>query len=104
MNLAILGVVACPHEPDILDLVLTHSLICPTYIQPYIAVNFGNHNPFAQGNISKYGSSCIRISDDFQQYKFGNYNPFAQENIITGADRRTKIFGLNSMEKHISQL
>ena len=41
---------------------------------------------------------CIKISDNFQQCNFRNYNSFAQGNVITGADRRTKIFGLNSMK------
>ena len=46
---------------------------------------------------------CMRISGNFQRYNFGNYNPFALGNTITGADCRTNIFGLNTMEKHISQ-
>ena len=46
---------------------------------------------------------CMRISGNFQQYNFGNYNPFALGNTMTGAYYRTNVFGLNSIEKHISQ-
>ena len=45
----------------------------------------------------------MRISGSFQQYSVVKYNPFALGNTITGSDCRTNIFGLNSMEKHISQ-